>query len=155
MRLATLLTHLDRQAYIALVAVSRPDQRDFVFQQVDGTASVEVIAERPSSAWTPRDAVYSPSCLDKPPSSAGRSSGSSRSSISSSRPCPTLSGWLGSAATGVVDAVHQNKGFDLAPCSRRPCSWTSGRISARSRALAPPSSARHTRGAPDEKHYRQ
>ena len=40
MSLATLLTHLDRQAYIALVAVSRPEQRDYLLRQIDAGENV-------------------------------------------------------------------------------------------------------------------
>jgi len=56
MSLATLLTHLDRQAYIALVAVSRPEQRDYLLRQIDGIDTVAVIDERASFARTPTGA---------------------------------------------------------------------------------------------------
>jgi glycosyltransferase involved in cell wall biosynthesis len=55
--LATLLRHLDRQAFTAHVAVSRPEQRDFLLQQVEGISTIEVIAERASLAnagWNTR-----------------------------------------------------------------------------------------------------
>jgi len=52
MSLATLLSHLDRERYAADVAVSLPEQRDFLLQQVPGDIAIEVIDERPSLART-------------------------------------------------------------------------------------------------------
>src|SRR5262252_4909546 len=52
--LATLLKHLDRDAYIAGAAVSRAEQRDFLRERVDRLATIEIVSERPSFASGPR-----------------------------------------------------------------------------------------------------
>jgi hypothetical protein len=57
MSLAALLNHLDGQAYAAHVVVSRPEQRCFLLQHVDGIKTVDMLAERASlagSAWAAR-----------------------------------------------------------------------------------------------------
>src|SRR5215472_399421 len=54
--LATLLTHLDREAYHPNVAVSRREQRDFLRQQVGEDVAIEVVTERTSLARSDRGA---------------------------------------------------------------------------------------------------